>query len=79
MQDVDRAVQAGDHRLLAIRSEIGCSVPGLRAFETCEPSLRIIGDASSDVVDSEQRRFEAAAFGYAERYNYLLRSRLNKR
>ena len=77
--DVDRALRQGDHRLVAIRGEAGCSVPGFKAFAACDASIRVIGDAPFDVVDSEQRRFEAAAIGCAQRYNQLLQSRLDQR
>lgn len=77
-RDADQALQKGDYRLVAIRGETGCHVPGLQAFAVCDSGVRVIADASFDVVSGEQQRLEAAAYTYAQRYNRLLLSRLNK-
>ena len=58
--------------MVAIRGEMGCDVPGVKALAICDSSLRVIVDASFDVVDSEELRLEAAADTYAQRYNRLL-------
>jgi hypothetical protein len=77
--DLDAALAKGDFRFLALRG-IGPMVPavGDKEIPAVESryGLRYIDNTSDKPQDDQEKELEVVAWGYAEKYNTLLRKKL---
>jgi len=77
--DLDAALARGDYRFLALKG-IGPMVPAVDDYDIDmvekRYGLRYIENTSDKPSDDQERQLSVVAWGYAEKYNSLLRKKV---